>query len=346
MLEQGFLNWPWYSLDWLRPDVLRSFRWEVNYALYLLPVAPLFFVLRLLVFYRFRSRIDIAFRSPEAMRSLSSILRFIPPALFCMSLLFFILALARPQRTDEMSEQHSEGIDIILAVDISASMNETDLYPNRLEAVKRVARKFIKGRTHDRIGIVVFAGEAYSLCPLTNDIDLLNEYTEEIDFKMIQAEGTALGTALGVATNRMRESKAKSKVIILLSDGANTTGNIDPLTAAGLAAAFGIKIYTVIAGRNNPQDPYNPASAATVSPDETTLRDIAKTGEGLFFRAESNETLTSVFAAIDRYEKAEITETRFRETHDYYTVYLCWGLLMFVLFMASKNTFMSNGLED
>ncbi|MES2387531.1 MAG: VWA domain-containing protein [Bacteroidota bacterium] len=348
MVDTGALSMPLYSPLWFSPQVLRSFHYEQGAILWLIPAVPFLFTLRSLLFFRFRKTIDVAFLDRAGLRSFSAILRFVPPGLLSFSLMLGLLALARPQRTDVVREQHSEGIDIILALDISRSMEAQDLYPNRLEAVKKVARKFIRGRNHDRIGLVVFAGEAYSLSPLTSDYELLSEYADAIDFSMVPTDGTAMGTALGVATNRMRESTAKSKVIVLLSDGANTSGNIDPLTAADLAAAFGIKIYTIAAGRDaEPNANFDPnAPPPTFAADEGTLQQIAKKGDGMFFRAENNEALSSVFGAIDRYEKAEIKETRFRETHDYYGIYLTWGMAMFLLWMLSKNTFMANALED
>ena len=270
-------------------------------------------------------------------------------------LLFFvfsliIVALARPQKTNEKVEQWTEGIDIMLVVDISESMQIEDFKPNRLEAAKNVANDFIAGRLQDRIGMVIFSGDAYSLSPLTTDYDLLKEYIKEISFDMIENRGTAIGSALAVATNRMRESNSKSKVLILLSDGDNTAGNIDPITAAKLAEAYGIKIYTIAVGKEGKvpfgKDFFGRTRYVENTLDETTLREIAKIGKGQFYRVSDNKTLEQVFTLIDQYEKAEIKETRFKDTSDYYDIYLRWAIVLFLAWMALKSTFIVNILQD
>jgi Ca-activated chloride channel family protein len=238
----------------------------------------------------------------------------------------------------------------MLAVDISQSMLIEDFEPNRLTAAKEVAREFIKGRLQDRIGIVVFSGDAFSLAPLTTDYRLLNSYLDDISFEMIESRGTAIGSALAVVTNRMRESKSKSKVCILLSDGDNTAGNIDPITSAELAAAYDIKIYTIIVGQEGMvpfgKDYFGRPNMVENTIDETTMRKIAEIGAGEFFRVTDNEALKSVFSRIDQYEKAEIQETRFKDTSDYYFVYLKWAILFFLLWLLLKSTFLSNALQD
>ena len=164
-------------------------------------------------------------------------MRFIPNLLFTISIVLIILSLARPQKSNEKVDRWSEGIDIMLVIDISESMQIEDFSPNRLESAKNVAKKFIDGRFQDRIGLVVFSGESYSRCPLTSDYALLKKYIDEINFDLISTRGTAIGSAIAIATNRMRESKSKTKILILLSDGDNTAGNIDPKTASGIAKA-------------------------------------------------------------------------------------------------------------
>ena len=177
------------------------------------------------------------------------LLRHLPNILIALVFALLLVALARPQKTNEKVEQWTEGIDIMLVIDISESMQIEDFKPNRLEAAKDVAQQFIDGRFQDRIGIVIFSGDAYSLSPLTTDYNLLKAYLRDIDFSMIENRGTAIGSALAVGTNRMRESEAESKVLILLSDGDNTAGNIDPITAAELANAYNIKLYTIAVGK-------------------------------------------------------------------------------------------------
>jgi Ca-activated chloride channel family protein len=278
------------------------------------------------------------------------LLRLIPHLFLVMMIAMALIALARPQLTNERVEQTSEGIDIMLVIDISKSMELTDFRPNRLVAAKNTAKQFIDGRFQDRIGVVVFSGEAFSLAPLTTDYKLLYDYVEEINFDLIRADGTAIGSALGVATNRMRESEANSKVVILLSDGENTAGNIDPITAANLAHAFNIKIYTVAMGKQGKipygYDPFGRPQYIENMLDETTLRKISEIGEGQFFRAGDNQALTEVFSQIDELEKSEIEETRYKDTTDFYDIYLSWAILFFLIWLAVKGTYISNILKD
>jgi Ca-activated chloride channel family protein len=265
-------------------------------------------------------------------------------------LALLITALARPQKTNEKVEQWTEGIDIMVALDISQSMQIEDFAPNRLEAAKQVAHEFINGRLQDRIGIVVFSGDAFSLAPLTTDYDLLKQYLDEISYEMIESRGTAIGSALAVVTNRMRESTALTKVCILLSDGDSNAGNIDPLTAAELASAYGVKIYTIVVGKEGMvpmgKDFFGRPQMYPNTVDETTMRKIAEIGGGEFFRATNNQALKQVFERIDQYEKAEIKETRYKDTSDYYFVYLQWAISGFLLWMLMKSTYVTNILED
>ena len=219
-----------------------------------------------------------------------------------------------------------------------------------LQAAKDVARDFINGRKQDRIGLVVFSGDAFSLAPLTTDYDLLKNYLNDINFEMIESRGTAIGSALAVVTNRMRESEAKSKVGILISDGDNTAGNIDPITSAELAAAYGIKLYTIVVGKEGMvpygKDFFGRPQMVENTVDETTMRKIAEIGTGEFFRVTDNEALVNVFKRIDQYEKAEIKENRFKDTSDFYFIYLRWAIVLFLLWLLLKSSFLSNVLQD
>lgn len=341
---------PWYSLNWFFPGTLNSFTWENKTFLYLLLAVPLLFVARWAIRYFFNQKLPVALLKSDLKSSPITWLRLLPELLISLVLCLLLTALARPQRTNEKVEQWTEGIDIMLAVDISQSMQIEDFEPNRLTAAKEVARDFIKGRLQDRIGIVVFSGDAFSLAPLTTDYRLLNSYLDDISFEMIESRGTAIGSALAVVTNRMRESKSKSKVCILLSDGDNTAGNIDPITSAELAAAYDIKIYTIIVGREGMvpfgKDYFGRPNMVENTIDESTMRRIAEIGAGEFFRVTDNEALKNVFGRIDQYEKAEIQETRFKDTSDYYFVYLKWAILFFLLWLLLKSTFLSNALQD
>ena len=340
----------WLSFVWFDPDQLRQFVWEAPFYFYFLFVIPLLFLLRWLLGIRLKQKLPIALSREKLRSSPLSLLRFVPDLLMAMVLSLIIISLARPQITNEMVEQWTEGIDIILAIDISESMQGQDFQPNRLEAAKAVARDFISGRFQDRIGLVIFSGEAYSLSPLTTDYILLKNLIDEIDFGKIQKGGTAIGSALAVATNRMRESTANTKVIILLSDGDNTAGNIDPVMAAQLAHAFEITIYTIVVGKEGRvpygQNMFGQTVYMDNTVDETNLREIARIAEGRFYRATDNQALENIFDLIDEYEKAEIKETRYRDTIDYYVVYLQWAVLLFLIWILLKSTFMGNVLRD
>jgi Ca-activated chloride channel family protein len=344
------LDTPWYSLSWFEPSVLRSFSWEQRAFLWAILLVPLFFVLRWVVRYYFNQKLPVAVSPRDLKTSAANAVRFIPEILLMLVLILLFTALARPQRTNEKVEQYTEGIDIMIALDISQSMQIEDFQPNRLQAAKQVALDFIEGRRQDRIGLIVFSGDAFSLAPLTTDYELLKSYVKDINFEMIENRGTAIGSALAVVTNRMRESEAVSKVSILLSDGDNTAGNIDPITAAELASAYGIKLYTILVGREGlvpyGKDFFGRPNMIENTVDETTMRKIADIGGGEFFRAADNQALASVFEKIDALEKAEIQETRYKDTADYYYIYLQWAACLFLLWLLLKSTFISNVLQD
>ncbi len=340
----------WLSLEWFQPFTFQQYEWQYKQLLWLLALIPLVFLVKYLFQARFKQKLLIALPKSSLKWSPVSLLRFIPDILLAAILCLIVISLARPQKTNEKVEQWTEGIDIMLNIDISESMQIEDFKPNRLEAAKETALNFIAGRFQDRIGIVIFSGEAYSLAPLTLDYELLKNYIEDIDFEMIENRGTAIGSALAVGTNRMRESDSKSKVLILLSDGDNTAGNIDPITAAELAHAYGIKIYTIAIGKEGRvpfgTDFFGRTRYVENTLDETNLREIAEIGEGQFFRVSDNQALENVFELIDTYEKAEIKETRFKDTTDFYVVYLYWAILLLLIWMAFKSTFMANVLQD
>lgn len=341
---------PWYQIDWFMPSTFSSFTWTEPLWLYLIPAVPLLFVLRWVTRYFLNQKLPVALVRSDLRSNPLTLVRLLPEILLCIVAALILVALARPQRTNEKVEQWTEGIDIMLAIDISQSMQIEDFQPNRLESAKEVARNFIAGRLQDRIGIVVFSGDAFSLAPLTTDYKLLNSYIDEMNFEMIENRGTAIGSALAVVTNRMRESESKSKVCILLSDGDSNAGNIDPITAAELAAAYDVKMYTIIVGKEGlvpfGKDFFGRPHLVENTVDETTMRKIADIGKGEFFRVTDEQALFQVFQKIDQYEKAEIKETRFKDTTDFYFIYLQWGILLFLIWLLSKSTFLNNVLQD
>lgn len=350
MLEISNDMLDWLSLEWFSLSTMRSFDWVYPMVLYALPVVPLLFMLKGLVRLKSRSKLDMAMFEGTVHWQWSSLLRFVPDVVYMLFVMLVLLALARPQRINEQVEQTSEGIDIVLVMDVSGSMELQDIKPSRLDAAKDVAIDFINGRVADRIGLVVFAGDAYSLAPLTTDYELLRESIRSIENGMIPNDGTAIGSALAVAINRMRDSSAKTKVAILISDGENTAGSLDPNMAARLAYAHQIKVYTIGIGKDGlvPHDVDANGKTLLVETqlDEKSLREISETGEGQFFRADSRDALQEIFRNINQYEKTEINEKRFRDTYDYYQVYLKWALFLLVVWMLLKNTFMTNVLED
>ncbi|MFN3803055.1 vWA domain-containing protein [Belliella pelovolcani] len=339
-----------FSLYWFFPDTLKGFDWENIWALHLLWIIPLLMILRKFVKLLKNPVLELSLPGSVSTNNPWTYLRLVPTLFFLLSLWMVALALARPQKSNERVEQYTEGIDIMLVLDISESMDLQDFQPNRLEAAKETAIDFINGRFGDRIGMVIFSGEAYSLAPLTTDYNLLTDLIKDISFNMMDAKGTAIGSAIAAGTNRMREAESKSKVMILLSDGENNAGNVDPIFAAELAAAFDIKIYSIAVGKDG-MVPYGvdffgrPQMIESYL-DETTLREIATIGGGKFYRASDDNALEQIFEEIDNLEKAEIIESRYKETNDYYRNYLFWGLLFFFSWMILKSTFFNNFLLD
>ena len=257
-----------------------------------------------------------------------------------------ILALARPRISDTIRETKTEIIDILLVIDQSSSMLAQDFKPNRLEAAKEVAKTFIKDREGDRLGLIVFAGESYIQCPLTRDIGVLLEFTDEIEIIDREHDGTAIGMAIANSINRLRESEANSKTIILLSDGSNNQGELDPITAADLAAKFDIKIYTVAAGTHG-LAPYPVTDAwgrqviqkVQVDVDEESLKEIAEITGGRFFRATDNKSLKEVYQEIDELERTEIEVTEYQN----YTELYSW-LTIPAAFASILLIFLSRGI--
>jgi len=264
-----------------------------------------------------------------------------------IALTLLIIALARPQVIDISTRvKNNRGIDIIMAIDVSASMLAKDLRPNRLEALKDVASNFIKSRVTDRIGLVEYAGESYTKTPITSDKSIILRSLKEIEYNTIIEGGTAIGMGLATSVNRIKDSKAISKVIILLTDGVNNTGFIDPLTAAELANEFGIKIYTIGLGTNgmalspigiDSRGKFNYANAK-VEIDEKLLNEIADMTGGKYFRATNNNKLKEIYADIDKLEKSDIEEFKYYNVQEKYRFFLLPALMLIGLEMILKFT--------
>jgi Ca-activated chloride channel family protein len=262
-----------------------------------------------------------------------------------ITLIFLTMALARPQSTSQGENVTTEGIDIVLATDISGSMLAEDFHPNRIEAAKNVAIDFIDGRPNDRIGLVIFAGESFTQCPLTLDHAVVTNLLKQVKSGMIE-DGTAIGMGLATAVSRLKESKAKSRVIILLTDGVNNRGFIDPLTAAGIAQSFGIRAYTIGVGTIGMapypvQTPFGTQyQNMQVEIDEALLQKIADQTGGKYFRATDNRKLKTIFDEIDRLEKTKIEVTQFRHRkEEFYSAAMFAGLFLLLEVLLSNTVF-------
>jgi len=270
--------------------------------------------------------------------------------LFLMRLLavtLLILALARPQSSSKEEEISTEGVDIVLAMDVSSSMLAEDFKPNnRLTAAKVVAKEFIKGRKNDRLGMVVFAGESFTQCPLTLDYGVLLELLEQVKVADKDWDGTAIGMGLVNAINRLRDSKAKSKIIILLTDGVNNRGQVDPITAARIAQAYGVKIYTIGAGtRGTAMYPVDdPVLGRRYVPmrveiDEKVLKEIARITGGAYFRATDSSKLREIYKEIGEMEKTKIEVKEYTRYKEYFLYFLVTGLFLLLLELVLANTY-------
>ena len=269
-------------------------------------------------------------------KSLKEKLVHVPPILRIIALALLIVAFARPQSYSSGENIYTEGIDIAIVLDISGSMLAEDFKPNRLEAAKNVIDKFIQGRTNDKIGLVIFSAESFTQCPLTIDYSVLRNLLKQIKSGMIE-DGTAIGNAIANGVNRLKDSKAKSKVMILLTDGVNNAGEIDPITAAQIAQKFGIRIYTVGVGTKG-QAPYpidtpfgKRYQMMPVEIDENLLRQISSITGGKYFRATDNKSLSEIYHDIDKLEKTRVEVTSYRHAKE---LYFDWAFAGFLVLLT------------
>lgn len=269
--------------------------------------------------------------SLQRRRTWRTCLLHVPFILLISAITLLIIALARPQLTNKLRQESTEGIDIMMVVDISGTMQAEDLRPNRLEAAKTVACDFINNRPDDNIGLVVFAGESFTQCPMTTDHNVLINLFSAVQFGMID-DGTAIGLGIANAVNRMKDSKTKSKVIILLTDGSNNRGDIDPTTAAEIAKTYGIRIYAIGVGsygksRVPVQTPLGKQYVEIENEfDENTLRQIAQATDGAYFRATDNQKLQAIYQEIDQMEKTKMQVREYAKRSEYFPPFL-WAAL-------------------
>lgn len=270
-------------------------------------------------------------------------LRHIPFGLEMLALGALIVALARPQDTTHWQTDNIEGIDIVLALDASGSMLAMDLEPNRFVAARQLAQTFIANRPNDNIGLVVFAGESFTQCPLTTDHATLLNRMETLQIGFLE-DGTAIGSGIATACNRLRNSKAKSKIIVLLTDGTNNSGTISPITAASIAQSLGIRIYTIAVGTRG-EAPYPRQTAfgvvvdyVPVEIDEASLQQIARTTDGAFFRATDNKSLAQIYQEIDQLEKSRLVTRNFSAYQERYQPWAWAALLLLLLAFVLRHT--------
>jgi len=314
--------------------------------LYLLTVIPL-----LLAWYIWRERRQYASLSVPGFENIDENagrsliwLRHVLIAFRLLAVALLIVVLARPQSMNEWEKVSTEGIDIVLCTDVSGTMRSMDLQPNRLEAAKDVAIEFVNSRPDDRFGLVVFAGESFTQCPLTGDRAVVTNFLNELNFGVIE-DGTAIGMGLATAVNRLKDSKSVSKVIILLTDGVNNRGEIGPVTAAELAAQYGIRVYTIGVGtRGEAPYPFRNGFGQIVTRkvpveiDEEVLTKIADITGGRYFRATDNKKLSEIYTQIDKMEKTQLDIKQYSKRKEEYFPFLLAALLLIMLEMTMRMT--------
>lgn len=317
------------------------------FVLYLLGLLPL---LGIWYWKKYKSgSTDITYSSLKFFEGIKPTLRerlvHLPAVLRGLALAVIIVALARPQTFSSGENVYTEGIDIVMLLDISGSMLAEDFQPNRLDAAKNVIDEFIAGRQTDKIGLVVFAGESFTQCPLTIDYSVLRNLLKEIESGMLE-DGTAIGTAIANGVNRLKESEAKSKIIILLTDGVNNRGEIDPITAAQIAEKFGVRIYTVGVGTIGEapypfQTPFGIRyQMVPVEIDEDILKQISEMTDGMYFRATSNKKLEEIYSEIDKMEKTRVEITSYRTAKELFYSWAGLGFIFLFLEMVLSRTFL------
>jgi Ca-activated chloride channel family protein len=313
--------------------------------LYLLLVLPL--IIGFYIFLKRKRRTDIKVPDLSPFKgyrpSIRQRLGWLPLALRLIAISLIIIALARPRSSSKGTNVTSEGIAIMMVMDVSSSMLAEDLRPNRIEAAKRVAADFIKGRPNDLIGLVVFSGESFTQCPLTSDHSVLLNLMDGIKSGIIE-DGTAIGEGLATAVARIKDSPVKSKVIILLTDGVNNAGSVAPVTAGDIAKTFGIRVYTIGVGRKGMAPyPFNTPFGIRyqnmeVQIDEEILQQISSASDARYFRATNNAKLKTIYEEIDRMEKTKVEVTEFRRYTEEYFPFVLWASVLFILEILLRLT--------
>ncbi len=299
-----------------------------------------------------QASLQVSTTSPFAQlpRSWKEYLRHVNFALLCGAFALAIVVLARPQSSDSWSQSNTEGIDIVMSLDVSNSMQMEDFRPNRLEASKDVASQFVAGRPNDNIGLVLFGKESFTMCPMTSDHAVVGNMINSVDFDLIDGGSTAIGDGLVTAVNRIRSGTAKSKVIILLTDGSNNSGDVSPKDAAQVAKVMGVRLYTIGVGSKGEFDVtvgYDPfgrpiKQKATADIDEDTLRAMAQLTGGRYFRATDKSSLANIFDEIDQMEKTKMSVREFSHKEEEYLPFALLALALLLIHVLLRNTVLRN----
>ena len=318
---------------------------EFFWLFLVLPAAVVWYIWK-----RKQQSVTLKISSVKGFKTQKSLLAKLKPFLFVLRLVALsslIIAMARPRKVDISSQTKStKGIDIVMAIDVSGSMLAKDLHPNRMEALKKVAENFVEGRPNDRIGIVVYASEAYTKTPVTSDKAIVQQAIQSIKYDNVLVDGTGIGMGLTTAVNRLKDSKAKSKVVILMTDGVNNAGFIEPETASQIAKEYGIKVYTIGIGTNgNAMFPYAYAPNGgflfrmmPVEIDVNLLQTIARNTGGKYFRASSNSKLQSIYDEINKLETTEIQELKFYDYDEKYRPFVWIAGILVLIEFGLRNT--------
>lgn len=319
----------------------------INSEFFWLLIIPIIILIWYILKHKYIS-INILFSDTKSISKISTTkqrLRHLPYLMKIIASVLLIIAITRPQSSINWEESTTEGIDIVLAMDISGSMRAMDLKPDRLEASKNVAIDFLSKRKNDRIGLVIFAGESFTQCPLTTDHNVLINLFQDVKSGMVN-DGTAIGMGLATAVNRLKDSKAISKVVILLTDGVNNTGMIAPITAAEIAQKFGIRVYTIGVGTKGLapypfQTPFGEQyQDVEVKIDEETLQDIATLTDGKYFRATNNNSLKEIYKDIDTLEKSKIEITEFHKRTEEFLPFALYALVLLFIAFTLQITYL------
>jgi Ca-activated chloride channel family protein len=325
------------SYSWLQLKSIFNYSWENELYLYLIPLPFLIILIRLVAKRKNQARVVLSFNSPLKQNKFTRFLTFLPDTILSMCIVALILALADPYKSISHSRIQQEGIDIAIGIDISSSMLSKDVLPSRLAVAKQTANAFVSARHFDKIALVAFAGSPYLASPITSDTSFLSHSLRSLSSQQITEEGTALGDALGMCINQIREENNPKKIIILISDGNNTAGNLDPMTSAELAKNFKIKVYTIAVG----------TLKANLDPvDESTLRMIAEQSNGRFYRATDQQTLKKIFQDIDVLEKSRKLLVKDVKHESAAIVFYQLAFFLFFLNLLLKVIGISNTLED